>query len=125
MLLMMEQKWLPRMLVECANAPLPIEVQRLRINPEKSGAGFTAEMGSGMGMGSPEGMRMRGPSAMMPMMPRGGEFSSMQLPSDTATTGLATVEIQGLVYIFNPPDPAMLSVPGGEAGGTQNLAANP
>jgi hypothetical protein len=130
MLLMMDQKWLPRMLVECANAPLPIEVKRLRINPEKSAAGFSMEttggpgMGPGMGMGrSPEAAMMsRGPA---PMMAGGGEFSSMQLPSDLSTAGLATVEIQGLVYIFNPPDPAMLSVPGGaEAGGTQNLASN-
>jgi hypothetical protein len=140
MLLMMDQKWVPRMLVECANAPLPIEVKRLRINEEKSGMdknnqAFNVESagaGAGMAMGGygagggrgPEAAMMmsRGPSAMMP---RGGEYSSIQMPTDIATTGLATVEIQGLVYIFNPPDPAMLSVPGGgEAGGTQNLALN-
>ena len=37
MVLMMDERWLPKVLVECANSPLPIEVQRLRINREKSG----------------------------------------------------------------------------------------
>jgi hypothetical protein len=128
MMLMMDQKWLSRMLVECANAPLPIEVKRLRINPEKSAAGFSMESTGAAGMG---GMYSRGgPEGGAAMMSRGmesagGAYSAMQLPSDLQTSGLAQVEIQGLVYIFNPPDAAMLTVPGGEAAGTQGLASNP
>ena len=49
----------------------------------------------------------------MPMGGRGTEGGGMGMtlnPADTAN--LATVEIQGLVYIYMPPDPAILTVPG-------------
>jgi hypothetical protein len=29
-------------------------------------------------------------------------------------SGIATVEIHGIVYIYNPPDPTQLTVPGGD-----------
>ena len=140
MVLMMDERYLPNILVECANAPLPIEVQRLRINKEKSGidkdgqafelaasagAGAPGMMGGrgmegGRGMGMPggygggrggEGGRGMG----MPMGGRGYEGGmGMSLnPADTAN--LATVEIQGIVYIYMPPDPTILVVPGDDA----------
>ena len=138
MVLMMDERWLPKVLVECANAPLPIEVQRLRINREKSGvdkdnqpfelgasagggpgigAGMRSE-GGGMGMGRPMGMGSRGGEGGRGMgMPMGGGMGmsmGMNLsPADAAN--LATVEIQGLVYIYMPPDPAILTVPGDDA----------
>jgi hypothetical protein len=101
MVLAMDQRWLPRVLVECANAALPIEVSRVRINPEKSGAGFEGVMSAG----GPEGGRL---SSMNFSSPYGGGGS---LP-DGLSRDYAKVEIQGLVYIFNPPDPAVLTVPG-------------
>ena len=135
MVLMMDERWLPKVLVECANSPLPIEVQRLRINAEKSGidkdnqpfdlagaAGAGGPMGGGMPMGREGGMG-RPPSMGMPMG-RGGEGMSMGMnlnPADTAN--LATVEIQGVVYIYMPPDPAVLTVPGDDAASPDALAA--
>jgi hypothetical protein len=134
MVLMMDERYLPSILVECANAPLPIEVQRLRINKEKSGidkdnqpfelgasAGGAAPgmMGRGMeggrGMGRPMGGGEMGRGMGMPMGGRGYEGGmGMSLnPADTAN--LATVEIQGLVYIYMPPDPTILVVPGDDA----------
>ena len=136
MVLMMDERYLPNILVECANAPLPIEVQRLRINKEKSGidkdgqafelaasagAGAPGMMGGrgemGRGMGMPMGGRGEGGRSMgMPMGGRGYEGGAMGMslnPADTAN--LATVEIQGLVYIYMPPDPTILVVPGDDA----------
>jgi hypothetical protein len=69
MVLMMDERWLPKVLVECANSPLPIEVQRLRINREKSGVdkenqafdlGPSAGAGPGMGGRGYEGGGGRG-----------------------------------------------------------------
>ncbi len=124
MRLYMDQRWLPKILIECANAPLPIEVQRVRINPEQSGAGFDQTMGGmsamagGMGM---EGYGGRGgiPSGYGDRGGRGGGFESspmMSMPMSTVggSPELAQVEIQGLVYIYNEPDQAALAVPGGE-----------
>ena len=126
MILMMDERWLPKVLVECANAPLPIEVQRLRINAEKSGVdkenqafdlGPSAGAGPGMGgMGREGGMgRPMGGGMGMPMG-RGSEGGSMGMTLNAAdTANLATVEIQGVVYIYMPPDDTSLTVPGDEA----------
>ncbi len=92
MKLMMDQRWLPQLLVECANAALPIEVNQLRVNPEQSGAGF--------GGGGSRGGMSTGRSSM-----RG----AVNLPPDP---NLANVEIQAVVYIYNQPDKEELSVPG-------------
>lgn len=131
MVLMMDERWIPKVLVECANAPLPIEVKRLRINAEKSGidkdnqpftiasaaVGGMAEggrgMGGGMGMMGRPSMPMGGMRGM-----EGGGMGMTLSPADTAN--LATVEIQGIAYIYTPPDPAVLAVPGGD---DQTLAA--
>lgn len=130
MVLMMDERYLPKVLVECANAPLPIEVQRLRINREKSGvdkdnqafemaAGAGAAPGMSMGgreMGGRGGEMGRGGMGMgMPMGGRGYEGGGMAMTSTADTANLATVEIQGLVYIYMPPDPAILTVPGDDA----------
>jgi hypothetical protein len=135
MVLSMDERWLPKVLVECANAPLPIEVQRLRINAEKSGVdkeGQAFELasstpaGMGGGMGRPAEMG-RGASMGMgrPMgMGRGGEGMSMGMGLNAAdTANLATVEIQGVVYIYLPPDETILSVPGDDAAAAPDALA--
>src|SRR5688572_23576382 len=104
----MDPRWIPIVLVQCANAPLPIEVKRLRINPEQAAEGFDMTMGS-TGAGA-EGMGRMGGGY------RGGGFSA---PMATATPGapsadMVTVELHGLVYIYNPPDSTVLTVPGAE-----------
>jgi hypothetical protein len=139
MVLMMDERWLPKVLVECANSPLPIEVQRLRINREKSGVdkenqafdlGPSAGAAPGMGgrgyEGGGRGMEMGrgGGYGGMPMGGRGYEGGGMGMtlnPADTAN--LATIEIQGLVYIYMPPDPTILTVPGDDATSPDALAA--
>lgn len=91
MRLMMDQRWLPQLLIECANASLPIEVKQLRVNPDQSGEGFGGTRGSVSREGS------RG---------YGGTDSQESDPN------LADVEIQGIVYIYNKPDESVLTIPG-------------
>jgi hypothetical protein len=85
--LFMDQRWLPHLLIECANSPLPIEVKQVRINPEKSTAGFGGSM-----------------SGSQTMIPGGGT-----LPNDP---NFAQVEIKGVVFIYNEPtsDPSAAPV---------------
>ena len=123
---MMDDRWLPKILVECANAPLPIEVQRLRINGEKAGMDkegqpfdLTATTATHR-WGEVKAAEWECPAATpmgggMPMgRPMADEAMGMTLnPAETAE--LATVEIQGLVYIYMPPDPTILTVPSNEA----------
>lgn len=135
MLLQMEQEAIPNIIVACANATLPIEVKRVRINSEKSetGANMTSAItasagggreggggygGRGGGYGMESGRTMGRPSGGGYGMESGrggtGGYSSMQPSADTMMrTDLVTVEIHGIVYIYNPPDATTLTVPGG------------
>jgi hypothetical protein len=98
MLLKMDQRWIPQLLIECANAALPIEVKQLRVNPGRSGGGFDSTANSSSRGGS-----------------RGGSRGQSGMDSLEADTNLADVEIRGIVYIYNKPDETVLEVPGIDA----------
>jgi hypothetical protein len=121
MRLWMDQRWIPKILVECANAPLPVEVQRLRINPSQSGVGFDAaasNVGSYGGAGFGGEMGRGAPGGYGGEFGRGGGGMSFSAPMGdmaSSNTEFAEVDIQGLVYIFNEPDATALAVPGEEA----------
>ena len=89
MVLLMDQRWISQLLVFCANQALPVEVQGLRVNPDKAAAGFGGEGRMG---GS---MRIQGVNVQ-------------------AAEGMATVYLRGVVYIYNPPNQEQLTVPGAE-----------
>jgi hypothetical protein len=117
MRLQMDPSWIPQVLVQCANAPLPIEVKRLRINPEKALDGFDATFGAPMG--GEGGGGYRGGYGGGGGRGYGGEGGfTPSLATGAPGANLVSVELHGVVYIYNPPDPAVLTVPGGE-----NLAA--
>ncbi len=93
MRLMMDQRYLSELLIECANAALPVEVKQVRVNPDESGAGFGGDR-----FGSSRGT-FRGMSGM-------GEI--------TSDANLADVEIRGVVYIYNEPDESVFELLGGD-----------
>jgi hypothetical protein len=95
--LVMDQRYIPQMLVECANSPLPIEVKQLRINPDKALAGFEG-MGGSMGM------------------------SSNPALSSVTDPNFAMVEVKGVVFIYNDPAADPSAVPVSEDG---QIAAGP
>ncbi len=88
MKLRMDERWIPRILIECANATLPIEVNQVRINPSQSGTGLGGRRTSGR-----QNSGLRG------------------IASDIK---LAEIEISGVVYIYNQPDTETLTIPGEE-----------
>lgn len=91
MRLWMDQRWLPQLVAECANAPLQVEVQEVRINPADDGSGGGMSRGEGFGRGMGRGEYSQGPGA-----------TSVEMAPE-AEPNMKTVVIQGVVYIFNPP----------------------
>ena len=82
--LTIDQREINKLLVECANSPLPVEVRQLRIAPGGGSHKTTA------------------PGAA-------AEQKDAKMMSDSFDV---PIELHGIIYIFNPPDPAKL---GGEA----------
>jgi hypothetical protein len=80
MKLVMDQREITRLLTECANYPLPVEVRQLRINPD-----MNAE--------------------------KSAKAGASAAPADAFDV---TLEIQGIIYLFNPPDPVKLGAPPAE-----------
>ena len=105
MALRMDQRWLPRLIAECASEPLQVEVQEVRINPSE-GIGSAAGGGPG-GPGGGYRMGEGGPGG-------GGNVFPEELPSQPFPTQpeMVNVIIQGTIYIFNKPNPAILQPPG-------------
>ncbi len=79
MRVLMDQREITKLLVECANSPLPVEVRQLRVNP------------SG-GKNNPGG------GADRPASRSGTEAETFDVP----------VELHGIIYIFKKPDAATL-----------------
>jgi hypothetical protein len=98
MTLTMDGRWLPQLIAECANAPLQVEVQEVRINPEEGGG----SMGGGRG-GRGGGYGMSTSLEGQEMVPE-------------AEPNVKTVILQGIVYIFNPPTDTAADASGQVAG---------
>jgi hypothetical protein len=94
MQLWMDQRWVPQLISECANAPLQVEVQEVRINPADGGSGGGGYGRGGGGYGRSE-MSGYGAAAAT-----GVEMTPEPEPN------MKTVVLQGTVYIFNPPTEA-------------------
>jgi len=104
MRLRIDQRRIPRLLAECANSNMPIEIKAIEFQPgrglrfdlgaleRKSSEDSQGGVGGGgfVGFGSPVG------SAKTP--------SSYDIQEDSDTTYDVTLELNGIIYIFNPPD---------------------
>jgi hypothetical protein len=131
MRLIIEQKEIPRLLVECANSSMRIDVRAVRILAEPVPAfdpngGAAAETSAGAapaaggpsakqvtpGRGSRSGGGMLGNQSSRPAQTggEGGIFNSGEESVD-ASCPPVPVEIQGIIYIYNPPTS---QAPGGE-----------
>jgi hypothetical protein len=102
MVLQMDARWLPQLITTCANEPLRVEVQEVRINPPDGG--------SVGGAGGPASFGGGGPSM-------GGQPGANMFQEHTgiltfpAQPHIKNVVIQGIIYIFNKPDLNILAPP--------------
>lgn len=123
---------LPLLLCEFNNSDLPVEIRQVRINCPPAGTGGGGYGGGGRptGVGNPSaaGAGMGGGGASMTLGEEpsgessgggygsgygsgGGYSSSGTRLRETESPYDATVEIYGLIYIYNPADPAKLGLP--------------
>lgn len=124
MTLQMDQRWLSYLIAQCASQPLQVEVQEVRINPSdlgSAGGGYGESYGSSYGSdyGGRGGYPGRGGEGGYGMRSMGGMSGTSASPFAERTGGiqafssqpnLVTVVIQGIIYIFNEPDPAALEI---------------
>ena len=103
MILQMDQRWLTHLIAQCASQPLQVEVKEVRINPSDV-SGMSGMSGGGEGYrGSMMGASGGGSSTFQPRTMNAGEMLAFKQQPN-----LVTVVIQGIVTIFNEPDPAVL-----------------
>lgn len=79
--LVIDEREIPKLLVECANSPLPVEVRKLRVNPDAGSKSSSS--------------RERQGTEVVGLAESGGSYD-------------VPVEISGIIYIYNPPDTAKL-----------------
>ncbi|MEN1681014.1 MAG: hypothetical protein AAGJ46_15610 [Planctomycetota bacterium] len=129
LVLKMDQRWVPQLIVELANAPLQVVVNEARINP-------TADVSSGGGFGGPGGGFGGGGVNVRTTLPRalqlagrggaggaagggfgggGGLGQNQEVFAFPREPSVATVVLNGTIFIFNPPDASVLST--GDDGG--------
>ena len=118
--LKMDQRNVPELLAVCGSVPLMVEVKHVRILPpgkaSAAAGGGGMGMGMGMGMGSDMGMGTGMPGGDM----AGGEDmyggSGMMGGMGAAPTSTdpfpmdMTVEVYGIIYIYNPPSSESLGI---------------
>ena len=114
--LKIDQREISRLLVECANSPLPVEVRQLRINPVKQGGGSSpaAPRADQATLRNKLGGSMGGGTGKL----SGGAVSA---PAASATAAVSDaeanempIELLGIIYIYNKPDMSKLA---GQEGG--------
>ncbi len=113
-----EQKDIPRLLTECANSAMRIDVRRVRILVQEPPAVDLSE-GSGPSTASDTGTTLPG---LRPMGRGGmsgggdtkGEFGYYEESVDPVYQPVP-VEVQGIIYIYNPPKVQNAGENGGQA----------
>lgn len=140
MRLLMDQRKIPELLVLCANSKMPIEVRQVRLNPGWAAkvnyaAAKTAPPAAMPGMGP--GMEMPGPIApggegvFGPPTPgqigEGLSPAAGPLGSEIAYQGPydVTVEVLGIIYIYEPPDEKKLGTGAALSGEAAPVPAQP
>jgi hypothetical protein len=138
-----EQNAIPRLLAECANSAMRIDVRRVRILQQEpppvdlnadpaaanSATGTTTEQQPPpppiiVPAGSRHGSLLRGPMGAqrgpMPGVDSGGPKSEMDLTEESLdpTFPPVPVEVQGIIYIYNPPQVKKADDAGTDNGGT-------
>jgi hypothetical protein len=105
MKLIMDQRKISKLLAECVNRSMPIEVRRLRIRPGEGeifdpSTKTSAAAASNMSSSRTSSLR----SQESERMPRGRITHAINAVETEMGPYDVPVEIQGIIYIYNPPD---------------------
>jgi hypothetical protein len=100
MTLEMDLRWLSHLITECANQPLQVEVKEIRINPSDIGSMGGGGYGGGSGYRGGGGYGGGGGGSS----PFGNDSQAGTIQTFPAHPNIGTVVIQGIIYIFNPPN---------------------
>ena len=115
MTLEMDLRWLTRLITACANQPLQVEVKEVRINPSDARSGGYGGGGYGRGGGESFG-RGGGGAGSSPFPATDGK----EIKTFKAQPNVGTVVVEGIIYIFNPPDMDAIAEAGpGQVAATQ------
>lgn len=107
MSLQIDQRAVPDLIASCGSAPLMVEVKQTRVLPKSAGANAASGMDMDMGMGMEMDMGMGMDEEMGMGMGSYGRASNE--PKDPFPFDV-TVEIYGLIHIYNPPEEDKLGV---------------
>ena len=114
----MDQRWLYFLITECANAPLQIEVQEVRVNPIQTSGGMRS-----VGATSNRMYTLQSGQNQIGLAGGGGEMFGREEGGRMSGRGrrdnarvfnrqphVVPVVIQGTIYIFNRPDEMQFEV---------------
>jgi hypothetical protein len=113
-----DQRKIHKLLTECGNSPLTVEVRQVRIGGDagKGGAagGYGSSYGSSYGASSSfSGLGDDSDESGLPSYGSGGMFGGSSSDSARAlaqSLNDVTVEVYGIVYIYNPVNKKALSI---------------
>jgi hypothetical protein len=96
----MDQRAINRLLAECANSPLTVEVRQLRVNPDEgSFAGSSGLRGGLLRQGFGGEAEYEGPGGLL----GGARRNTFGVANaDDAFPYDVTTEVYGIIYIYNP-----------------------
>jgi hypothetical protein len=108
----MDQRKLNRLLAECGNSKLPLEVRQVRVNRAEGQASMSGGMvgGSGYGEGYGGGMPGGGGGPSMDYGMPGASGARNLIADASIDNNAIPIEIYGMVYIYNPVNKAQLGI---------------
>ena len=114
-----DQRYIQRLLAECGSAALMVEVSQVRLLPKGGATALLQAEGGEDGMGE-MGMNMEGGEGGLQGL---SQLSRQAEPEENPLD--LTVEIYGLIYMYNPPDKEKLGFLVDDVGSDENQPANP
>jgi hypothetical protein len=121
-----EQEAIPKLLAECANSNMPIDVRMLRFTVQEPPPPLDVESGATAAApgAAPAGGHGGGGPALRPGPAAGAAATGGEAEEDGRDTNFppVTLEVQGIIYIYNPPITAAKPA---EGGGPVGVAPEP
>jgi hypothetical protein len=126
--LVVDQRYLNRLLAECGNSNLIVEIRQLRMNrpvfdgTSSGGGGFANPIAGGGGEAGRGGFAFERGGGGFGRGPSGGGRESSGGTEETVSPHEVDIELYGIVYIYNPVNEGLVSALGTEAGETPPAA---